>query len=317
MGSYPAAFGNFISSYTVLTASISSSTNVSCYGGNNGSATVSASDGTPSYTYLWSTTPTQTTSTATGLTAGNYTVTVTDANGMSVTTSVTITQPAVLNISTSGNKTICLGNDTVICVYASGGAPPYHYLWSNNITSSCQTVSPISSTNYYISVTDNCTTTSSVLAVTVDSASKPVITQNVNILYSTAASSYQWNLNGNPIIGATGQYYAPQVQGLYSVTIIAANGCSAISDGVNFVGIDELNISLNTSVYPNPANENIIIESPQKAVIEIYNIQGQLIKTIVASSNKTSVNVSALPSSLYFVKVNTEKGVAVNKFVKE
>lgn len=317
VGSSPYAFGNFISTHEQPTTT---PTNVSCYGGNNGTATVnSVNSGTPPYTYLWNTVPPQTTSTATGLTPGNYHVTITDANSMTVTSSVTITQPSVLNITTSGNKIICKGSDTTICAYTTGGTAPYTYLWSNGSTTSCQTVSPVNTTNYSVTVTDynGCITNSSLLAVTVDSASKPVITQNVNILYSTAASSYQWYLNGNPINGATGQFYAPLLLGVYSVAIIAANGCSAISDGFNFVGIYELSISLNASVYPNPAYENLIIESPQKAVIEIYNIQGQLIKAIETSSNKESVNVSALPNGLYYVKVNAEKGVTVKKFIKE
>ena len=52
---------------TAIAAGISSQTNVSCNGGNDGSATISASGGTPSYTYLWNTTPVQTTETVTGL----------------------------------------------------------------------------------------------------------------------------------------------------------------------------------------------------------------------------------------------------------
>jgi hypothetical protein len=51
--------------------------------------------------------------------------------------------------------------------------------------------------------------------------------------------------------------------------------------------------------------------------IEITNIEGQLIKTLITSSNKTDVDVSALPSGLYFVKVKTENGMKVEKFVKE
>ncbi|MFA4853644.1 MAG: DNRLRE domain-containing protein [Bacteroidales bacterium] len=71
------------------------------------------------------------------------------------------------------------------------------------------------------------------------------------------------------------------------------------------------------SVYPNPATNNLIIEAPQKASIEILNLQGQLIKTLAASSNKTSVDVSAFPSGVYFIRVKTEKRVTIKKFVKE
>ncbi|MFA9192747.1 SprB repeat-containing protein, partial [Flavobacterium sp. FZUC8N2.13] len=60
---------------------IYASTNVSCFGGNNGQATASATGGTAGYSYSWNTSPVQNTATATGLTAGTYTVTVTDAKG--------------------------------------------------------------------------------------------------------------------------------------------------------------------------------------------------------------------------------------------
>ncbi|MFM9050829.1 MAG: T9SS type A sorting domain-containing protein, partial [Bacteroidota bacterium] len=74
-----------------------SQTNVTTVGGTNGSATVTATGGTPAYTYSWNTVPIQTTATASNLAAGTYVVTVTDANGCTRTGSVTITQPAVGN----------------------------------------------------------------------------------------------------------------------------------------------------------------------------------------------------------------------------
>jgi|GEM_PF-5927412 len=65
----------------VLDASITAQDNVACFGGNTGSATVTATGGTPEYTYLWDDALAQTTATATNLAAGTYHVTVTDANG--------------------------------------------------------------------------------------------------------------------------------------------------------------------------------------------------------------------------------------------
>ncbi|MFV8367926.1 SprB repeat-containing protein, partial [Flavobacterium sp. XS1P27] len=73
-----------------LLAAIATPNDVSCFGGNNGSATASATGGTATYTYLWNDAAAQTTATASGLTAGNYMVTVTDANGCTDTESVTI-----------------------------------------------------------------------------------------------------------------------------------------------------------------------------------------------------------------------------------
>jgi hypothetical protein len=82
-------------------------------------------------------------------------------------------------------------------------------------------------------------------------------------------------------------------------------------------GIKELMQNNEIIIYPNPATYNLIIEAPQKATIEILNIQGQLVKAITATGNKTSIDVSALPSGMFFIKVKTKKGIEVKKFVKE
>ena len=84
------------------------------------------------------------------------------------------------------------------------------------------------------------------------------------------------------------------------------------------VGIHGYNTNLfATEIFPNPATSNITIEISQNSAIEILNIEGQLIKAIAARDNKISIDVSALPCGVYFVKIKTEKGVAVKKFVKE
>ena len=71
------------------------------------------------------------------------------------------------------------------------------------------------------------------------------------------------------------------------------------------------------TVYPTPATDILIIETLQKATIEITNIQGQLIKTIATTGNKTNIDVSAFPSGLYLIKVKTENNISVKKFIKE
>ena len=93
-------------------------------------------------------------------------------------------------------------------------------------------------------------------------------------------------------------------------------------------GITENNLNdKSIKIYPNPATDNLIIETAQPSTIEISNIQGQLIKTLLTTGNKTNVDhvgyssyvvdVSTFPSGVYIVEVKTEKGVAVKKFVKE
>ena len=105
-------------------------TDVSCNGGTNGSATVTVSGGTPGYTYSWAPTG-GTAATATGLAAGTYTVTVTDANTCQTTATVTINQPATLAVTSAQTNVLCNGGASATAsVVVSGGTPGYTYVWS-------------------------------------------------------------------------------------------------------------------------------------------------------------------------------------------
>ena len=82
-------------------------------------------------------------------------------------------------------------------------------------------------------------------------------------------------------------------------------------------GIEEYALENEINLYPNPSTDNLIIECPEQSTVEILNIQGQILKMIVKSGNKTVIDVSSFPSGVYIVEVRTEKGMAVKKFVKE
>jgi hypothetical protein len=94
-----------------VSAMIGVPTNATCNGISNGSVTVTASAGTAPYTYTWSPSGGNA-ATATGLAAGNYTVTVGDAGGCTTTKTVTITQPAAVDASTTLNGAIITANAT-------------------------------------------------------------------------------------------------------------------------------------------------------------------------------------------------------------
>ena len=85
----------------------------------------------------------------------------------------------------------------------------------------------------------------------------------------------------------------------------------------NSIGISELSDSLNIYIFPNPSSGNATIIIPEKAIIEILNIEGQLIKTINTADKQTGIDVSDLSSGVYIIKAKTDRGVAVKKFIKE
>ncbi len=107
---------------------------VLCNGNNTGSINLTVTGGTATYTYLWSNG--STIEDPQNLTSGTYSVTVTDANGCTATTSATITEPAaVLALSTTQVDVLCNGNNTgSINLTVTGGTATYTYLWSNGST---------------------------------------------------------------------------------------------------------------------------------------------------------------------------------------
>ena len=110
-----------------LVATISSNTPVRCNSQANGSAAVTAAGGVSPYTYSWNSSPAQTSATATGLAAGNYTVTVRDAMGTTTSASVTISQPAPLSITATAGTISTFGGTTSVTLAAAGGTAPYTF----------------------------------------------------------------------------------------------------------------------------------------------------------------------------------------------
>lgn len=87
-------------------------------------------------------------------------------------------------------------------------------------------------------------------------------------------------------------------------------------------GINELNDQVAVYISPNPSTDNITVQilqrsNPSANEIEIYNIQGQLMKTLSLSESKTNIDISHFPNGMYFLKVKTGNEMMVKKFVKE
>lgn len=205
-----------------------------CAGGGKGAVTASATGGSNSYSYKWNTGATS--ATASNITPGTYTVTVTDKKGCSAVTTVTLTSPSTVVASAIQNIGATCGNSNgAATVSAAGGAGPYNYNWSTGATG--ETASNLSSGTYAVTVTDinSCTQTST---VTISGQPGPVInsinkidapcngqTGNATVLASGGAGSltYKWNS------GASGQTSSGLAAGIYSVEVEDANGCTVQS----------------------------------------------------------------------------------------
>lgn len=138
-----------------------SKSNIQCNGDNNGMASVNPSGGTPPYSFQWSNGATN--ATITNLGAGQYSVTITDTDNCTIEESVTINEPAAINISLVATPEAVPGaNNGSIQANVSGGFSPYQYSWSNG--SNLSSISNLSAGNYTLTITDagGCQQTASV-----------------------------------------------------------------------------------------------------------------------------------------------------------
>jgi hypothetical protein len=214
-----------------------SPTNVSCFGFGNGMASISASGGTPSYSYAWGNG--QTTSAAVNLSAGTYSVAVTDGHGCILTATVGITQPALLSNTVSSTDVSCFGlNDGSASVSASGGTPSYSYLWNNGQT--LATAVNLSMGNYSVSITDSkgCASTASVTvtepavvfagfttsADTIDLASGSTSITFTN--GSSGAVTYQWDFGDGSGDASVNPVHDYTLVGTFTVSLVSSNAAS-------------------------------------------------------------------------------------------
>lgn len=219
---------------TALTAT-TSVVDATCFGSADGSATAGASGGTGPYTYSWSPSG-QIAPTATGLLAGNYAVTATDANGCTFTATCTINQSVSLtSIATVLNNASCMGSsDGSAISNPSGGLPPYTYAWSPSAQNT-QTATGFAAGSYTVVVTDgNGCTDAQVVTITEPAPmSLPTTTTmascgmadgsaTVNPSGGVAPYTYLWLTTPAVQVTQTANNLAA---GTYSVIVTDANGC--------------------------------------------------------------------------------------------
>ncbi|MEM6966201.1 MAG: gliding motility-associated C-terminal domain-containing protein, partial [Bacteroidota bacterium] len=222
-----------------IDVSITGVNNLDCANDFSGSISVNGMNGTPPYSATWSNGMSGLA--ISGLAAGTYTPTLSDANGCTqVGNSITISQPQPMSISETIGKTSCPEVcDGSIAIAPMGGAGGYLFDWSNGMTS--DNIAGLCPGNYTLTLTDiNGCTISESYEVTaepnpifVDLGADTTICQGTAITLTASGANcptctYTWSQN--PTLNTAQTTITPTASTIYSVTVTDANGCSAISE---------------------------------------------------------------------------------------
>ncbi len=233
-------------------------TDVLCFGGSSGDATVTPSGGTPNYTYFWSNAAV--TNSTSNLQAGNYSCVITDANGCTAQANFTITEPPQITLAMSATDENCNQSNGTVGVIASGGSPGYQYVWNpGNLQQ--QNGSGLPANSYSVVVTDanGCTATDNItvnnlsgVTATLTSSTNPQCFGDCNGSATISASggnnpvySYAWSssANNNPTENNL-------CAGNYSCVVTDGDGCSTT---VNIVILQPAQLVVNVAAQPWPA----------------------------------------------------------------
>lgn len=219
-----------------------------------------------------------------------------------------------------------LGNDTGWCDQLGASltlqAPSgmHCYEWSNGSTSNEIIVDTTGS--YFVKITTpNFCVLHDTINITIDlTPEKPIIYQNHDTLKTDAiARGYQWYRNNQPI-GANNSYLKIYDTGIYYLSITSNTGCLSQSDTllVYRVGTKAIEI-LDYKVYPNPFNDEFVIEMKEKSEIQItaYNSIGQEVFTAITNDNLFKINTSQWNQGVYFMEITQSNGIKqVIKLIK-
>jgi len=224
----------FVNIPAVVPVQVSTSNSpVLCNQPNSGTATATVTSGVAPFTYIWS--DGSALATATNLSGGTYTVTVTDVNGCSGTATAVVQVIPDVFASAGTDQSSCSGQPVTLTGSATGGTAPFSFTWDNGSSSASQTVNPTDTTVYTVTVIDasGCTATSS---VTVNVQDYPVVTVSPNVdicpgtptnLQASGGTTYSWSpIDGLSDANIANPVASPSASTNYTVTV--SNGlCSS------------------------------------------------------------------------------------------
>jgi gliding motility-associated-like protein len=229
-----------------------------CNGVCDGYASVAASGGAGNYSYLWNDPLNTTTPAASGLCAGDYTVTITDDNGCEAFAYITINEPTQLVVSITDSTDLTCNSDNsgrAVASY-SGGTAPYTVLWNDGLTQSTDTAFNLSAGTYIVTITDNngCSETAQVTinepnVISTSLVNKTDVTcsgfctgeATISTSGGTGILAVSWIPSGDN--GLTADSLCT---GWHTYTVTDDNGCTLI-DSIEIVDLNALTVNVTGS----------------------------------------------------------------------
>jgi hypothetical protein len=328
-----------------IAETVPSHVNVFCNGGANGSLTVAAGGGTLNYTYTISGPTNITGATSgvfTGLAAGTYIVTVTDGNLCTATTSIIISQPAVLavteTIASHINVSCNGGADGALTVAATGGNGSYAYAISGLVNTTSATSGNfigLAAGSYIVTVTDakSCTAVSTSISI-----SEPAVLTifetvgahgdvscnggNDGKITAVAAggnSGYAYTISGPTVntTGASSGIFTGLAAGSYTITVKDAKLCTATTTSITITEPILLTVTETTTAHVNVTchggtNGSLTVATTGGTTAYSYTISGPTVNTTGATSgNFTSLAAGSYTVTVIDAKLCTATTVAI------
>jgi len=230
--------------------------NVSCNGGADGAAEITATGGTAPYSFAWEDATTD--PLHTDLTAGDYTVTVADANGCNETILVQITEPDQLAVSVALTQDLtCFGDCTgEITATTSGGTGAVTYAWNDPSTQTADVATGLCAGSYEVTVTDEnaCQVVSAIIDISVEElVASATVVQEISCAGQADAIAEVVATGGTPVYsiewedGSTDFRHENLAEGTYTYTVTDANLCNTAGSVVISKPVDALTASVNVS----------------------------------------------------------------------
>lgn len=235
------------------------------------------------------------------------------------------------------NPLVLLGNDTTICegesLILNAGNTGSTYVWSNSqITTQTHTVTQAGPYVVNVTAPNGCVGVGSINVGIMEAPSASTIyvqnnmpTYTFTVLNPENVNQYSWNFgDGTTLTNTPGTVtHTFTTAGPKMVTVTLTNECGTETVVATVVVTSTASIATNEieglNVYPNPANERVIVELPTAAqgVGSVYNTTGALVKTIENFTAKTEISVSDLTPGVYFLHVQSEEKTSIVKLVVE